>query len=103
VAAVHHIGKEANKWAEQHYLGFDEGEQIEYGTSPKGLTVVREKICTAAKMLGQRELAGYLGMARETLAKMLRGEETRHLRSRSTHIVGAIEQLMAAVPHRRKR
>src|SRR5262245_40232359 len=41
VAAIHHIGKEANKWEEQHYLGFDEGEQIEYGSGPEGLTVVR--------------------------------------------------------------
>jgi hypothetical protein len=31
VAAVVHIGKEADKWEEQFYTGFDEEAQIEYG------------------------------------------------------------------------
>ena len=31
--AVHHIGKEANRWEEQFYLGFDEEEPIEYGVA----------------------------------------------------------------------
>jgi hypothetical protein len=28
-----HIGKEANKWEEQHFLGEDEDAEIEYGAS----------------------------------------------------------------------
>jgi hypothetical protein len=31
LAAIVHIAKEANKWGEQFYTGFDEEAQIEYG------------------------------------------------------------------------
>ena len=31
---VEHIGKEANRWEEQLYLGLDLEAQTEYGTTP---------------------------------------------------------------------
>jgi hypothetical protein len=33
--AVEHIGKEANRWVEQYYLGLDLVAQTEYATSPE--------------------------------------------------------------------
>jgi len=103
VAAVHHIEKEANKWEEQHYLGFDEGEQIEYGMAPGGLVQILELLRTTASNIGQRRLAAHLQISRRTLAKMLRGEDTRLLRLHSAQIVRAIEQLKTVTPQRRKR
>jgi len=103
VAAVDHIGKEANKWEEQHHLGFDEDEQIDYGISSSGLVQILELLRTAASNFGQRRLAAHLQISRRTLAKMLRGEDTRLLRLHSAQIVRAIEQLKTVTPQRRKR
>jgi hypothetical protein len=33
--AFQNIGKEANEWEEQFYLGYDEDEQVDYGLGPK--------------------------------------------------------------------
>jgi hypothetical protein len=42
--AIHHIGKEANHWEEQFYLGFNEEELIEYGVAPEELRKVIEAL-----------------------------------------------------------
>jgi hypothetical protein len=70
VAAVVHIGKEANKWEEQIYTGFDEDAQIEYGADASG-EALDQRIRVMCEELGERQAAGRLGIARETLRKAL--------------------------------
>jgi hypothetical protein len=55
--AVEHIGKEANRWEEQYYLGLDLDAQTEYGTSPKDCERVIDAVTQAAKKYEQRALA----------------------------------------------
>jgi len=88
VTAVGHIGKEANKWEQQFHLGFDAEEQIYYGTSP---TSGRLTSVLRNTGIGQRCLAKEAGVARETIAKMCRGEQVR--KTTSTKVWNAIHQL----------
>jgi transcriptional regulator with XRE-family HTH domain len=49
VASIEHIGKEANRWEEQSYLGIDPAAEIAYGMPPRDQKqkVVRIKYATA--------------------------------------------------------
>jgi hypothetical protein len=55
--AVEHIGKEANRWEEQFYLGLDLDAQTEYGTAPGDRERILEVLAWASKKFGQRRLA----------------------------------------------
>lgn len=70
VSEVFHIGKEANKWEEQFFAGFDEESQLEYGVEASASTLTR-KIRRMCEKLGQREAARTLGITRRTLSKAL--------------------------------
>lgn len=72
VIAIRNIGKEANRWEEQFYLGVDQDAQIDYGVAPGGRASLIRMFRKAAKNLGQRKLAERLGISRQTLAKLLR-------------------------------
>jgi DNA-binding phage protein len=74
VAGVRRIGKEANRWEEQFYLGYDPETQIEYGADQDGYEQFRARLCEAEKMHGQRKLAITAGVAREQLRAILKGE-----------------------------
>ena len=52
-----HIGKEANRWEEQYYLGLDLDAQTEYGLSPEDRGRVVEVIKRTGDKFGQRRLA----------------------------------------------
>ena len=69
-SAIVHIGKEANKWEEQFYLGLNMESQIEYGAAP-GENSLDERIRRLSAELGQREAARKLGISRMTLRKAL--------------------------------
>lgn len=71
--AINHIGKEANHWEEQYFLGFDTEEQIEYGLEPEDIGKVRRAICQSARQVGQRVLARNAGISRTTLGKLVSG------------------------------
>ena len=47
--AVEHIGKEANRWEEQFYLGLDLEAQTEYGISPEDYSRIVEALARASK------------------------------------------------------
>ncbi len=55
--AIEHIGKEANRWEEQFYLGFDLDAQTEYGTPPEDQERILSVIRRAGEKFGQRALA----------------------------------------------
>jgi hypothetical protein len=62
VAAVVHIGKEADKWEEQFYTGFDEAAQIEYRADASG-EALDQRILVMCEELGEREAARRLSIA----------------------------------------
>lgn len=70
VTEIIHIGKEANRWEEQFFIGFEEERQIEYGLNSSdrfGDRFVR-RMC---KEFGEREAAGKLEISRMALRKAL--------------------------------
>jgi hypothetical protein len=66
-----HIGKEANKWEEQYFLGEDEDAEIEYGVDQSNTSLdaaIRESCETA----GERVSAEKLGISRTALRRALK-------------------------------
>ena len=58
VTASEHIGKEANRWEEQFYLGEDSEAQIVYGTTPEDRERLRGGVLRAGRRFGQRAPGG---------------------------------------------
>jgi hypothetical protein len=86
--AIQHIGKEANRWEEQFYLGVDEDEQIEYGVSPNDLKRAFDAIRSEIRAVGQRNVARESGISRRTVSHVMRGKIVR--RAVITRIIGAL-------------
>jgi hypothetical protein len=83
------IGKEADRWEEEYFLGLGRDMPIEYGSDPlaaeKTFALLREAIET----FGKAKVAGVSGIDRRTLAKVERGERA------TTHV--AHHAIVAAV------
>jgi hypothetical protein len=74
ITGVRLIGKEANRWEEQHFLGIDDEAQPEYGAPPEAeVAVIRE----AVDRVGARALARASGVARGTIVRFLKGHTIR--------------------------
>ncbi len=69
--AVEYIGKEANRWEEQYYLGEMPDAQIEYGTSAKGKCQLLKLIAQAARKFGKSTLANVADLSRQQLSKVM--------------------------------
>jgi hypothetical protein len=65
-----HIGKEANRWEEQHFLGADEDAEIEYGSDQEA-AFLDERIGAACREMGERKAAEALGISRAALRRAL--------------------------------
>lgn len=74
---IHHIGKEASRWEEQFFLGFSEGELIEYGLSPKDLERFFGLLRNEIKTAGQRRIARESSVSRRTISKFVEGHHLR--------------------------
>jgi len=90
-----YIGKEADRWEEQFFLGVDADAAIDYGTGPTGEDALRSELKEAASRLGQRQLADALGIARGTLVRWLRGDAVRLARGRLIHITNGLAFIRA--------
>lgn len=66
-----HIGKEANRWEEQLYLGLDLEAQTEYGIAPYDHERVLEAVRQAGKTFGQRKLATAAGVSLSEVSAVL--------------------------------
>jgi DNA polymerase family B len=71
VVQILHIGKEANKWEEQYFLGPDDDAEIEYGVGQTfdALDLGLRELC---RELGEREAARKLGISRTPLRRAIR-------------------------------
>jgi DNA-binding Xre family transcriptional regulator len=74
---IRNIGKEANEWEPQFYLGFDEDEMIDYGLAPKSSKAVVRDIAAAIRKMGQRKVARESGVSRRTVERLVKGEKIR--------------------------
>jgi hypothetical protein len=79
VTSIVHIGKEADKWEEQFFLGLDEDAQIEYGVDEGGSSL-DERVRRMCDDFGKRGTARRLGVSRMTLSKAL-AKGSRSLRN----------------------
>jgi hypothetical protein len=77
VSSIRNIGKEANHWEEQFYLGADEGEQIDYGLAPSDLTNSLAALRSEIRTTGQRTIARVSGISRRTLSRFMKGKCVR--------------------------
>jgi hypothetical protein len=87
------IGKEADRWEEQFYLGADEGAEIDYGLTPEDIRKTMENIRQGVKKLGQRKLAALTGIPQQTLSRWLRSKTTKIL----DRIARAFQQIASIV------
>ena len=95
VVAINHIGKEANGWEEQYYLGLNIDAQINYGIAPNNSARFIESLRDAANKFGQRELANAMGIARKTLCDLLRQKKLLISKSLERNFLQAIGTLNA--------
>jgi plasmid maintenance system antidote protein VapI len=66
---VNYIGKEANRWEEQFFLGMDEDAAIEYGANPRA--ALFDELRHAMSKFGKQQLASWIGVSRNSLTKIL--------------------------------
>jgi hypothetical protein len=71
---VEHIGKEANRWQEQFFLGLDPDAQIEYGMGQADVLHVVEGILQACRDYDVRKVAERAGLDHAGLCRLLRGQ-----------------------------
>jgi hypothetical protein len=69
---IEHIGKEADRWEEQFYLGLDLDAQIEYGTASVDLNRQWVELKGRCGRLGYRELARRSGLSHTHVRRTLR-------------------------------
>jgi hypothetical protein len=82
-----HIGKEANKWEEQHFLGADEEAEVEYGVdeSASSLDAAIRALC---EEIGEREASKTFGISRTALRRAVKcgtAEMSRRTRMQLSH------------------
>lgn len=70
--AVEQIGKEANRWEEQFYLGLDLDAQTEYVTAPYDFDRILGVVRRAGKKFGQRRLAEAADISLSEVSAILR-------------------------------
>ena len=74
VSGVAYIGKEANRWGEQSYLGIDPEAEITYGAAPKERDAQLARLRGVADRHGLSKLAREAGVSRQHLSAVLAGD-----------------------------
>jgi DNA-binding phage protein len=80
---VEYIGKEANRWEEQFYLGEIPEAQIVYGLSDEGRKQLLRVIGRAARKFGHGALASRAALSRQQLSEALKRKATPRPRTLS--------------------
>lgn len=74
VEAIKYIGKEANRWEEQLYLGENPEAQIEYGVSPELKERIRGTTLNLCRSFGLAKLARQAGLSVGDVSDILSGK-----------------------------
>jgi hypothetical protein len=72
VTGVRHIGKEANRWEEQHFLGLDEDAQPDYGVAPDDMEARLMVLRATVTAFGMRALARRASLSPKVIKRALR-------------------------------
>jgi hypothetical protein len=70
---IRHIGKEANRWEEQFFVGLDRGAAPDYGCSAANLAAFADELRSIANTLGRKLVADSMGVSAATVRKALAG------------------------------
>lgn len=81
-----HIGKEADRWEEQFFIGADTGAEVTYGGGPQDHASLVDELRRMKSAVGERRLADAIGFSRETLRNVLRDDDSRM----SAHVRGIL-------------
>lgn len=73
VTGIRHIGKEANRWEEQFFVGLDRGATPDYGSSAANLAALAEELRSIAATLGRKPVVGMTGLSAAKVRKALAG------------------------------
>jgi transcriptional regulator with XRE-family HTH domain len=92
---VEYIGKESNRWEEQYYLGLDEGADIAYGSDPSAPSGHLPELKCLVGEFGERLVARQIGVSRNTLRRILSGENRSPSRRMLRKIAAAAHALNA--------
>ena len=68
---IEHIGKEANRWEEQFYLGGNAEAQIIYGLTPDDFRSFRDNVLQECQQFSQRKLAQASGLSLRQVSRIL--------------------------------
>jgi len=72
--AIEYIGKEANRWEEQFYLGEVPEAQIEYGINSARKWLISKFVARASRKFGKVELANVAQLSRQQLDNIMLGK-----------------------------
>jgi len=75
-ASVVHIGKEANRWEEQSYIGIDPEAEITYGSGLEARQAELAYLQSAVRRHGPTLLARQVGISRQHIAEIAAGKAT---------------------------
>jgi hypothetical protein len=95
VVAIDLIGKEADRWEDQAYLGIDQNSQINYGRLPGSNRNFVEYFRAALELFGTHRLSRELNIPRST--NYAKGNLGRISRSRMLHLLSELGQLRSEV------
>lgn len=87
MASIRHIGKEADHWEEQYYLGADETAEINYGKPRKEITASKRKLKSTVSKFGERVVARKAGISRTKLKSILTGSIQNQELSAISHAI----------------
>jgi predicted transcriptional regulator len=76
VNIIQHIGKEANKWEEQHFLGTNPEEQLEYGITPEQKEEQLKTVLKAIKIYGTKPMADIAKISARQIQNIKTGKTT---------------------------
>jgi hypothetical protein len=95
---INNIGKEANRWEEQFYLGAYSEAQVDYGVAESELNAYAAEVRARARQFGVREISRAGSVSVGTVSAFVSGKTTPSLR-----IVRAIDRsvvkLRTPLPH----
>lgn len=91
---INYIGKEAHRWEEQMYLGFNPEAQIEYGAGPEGRQKLFNEIGKAAKTYGKQKLAYTANISAKHLSAVLQksSQASPEVMNRLYHAIEMLER-----------
>jgi AraC-like DNA-binding protein len=98
---IEYIGKESNRWEEQYHLGPDEGADIPYGPNPHAPSTHIAELKSLVDEFGERAVAQQLGMSRNTLRRIVSGENQAPSRRVLQRIAAAAHALTTEASDRR--